>query len=75
MPGSISTPTCATRTTLQSALAVPVSRGGRTCGVLAFYSRRANAFDERHQRLAEAAAYVAATALHTVAPRLTAVAV
>jgi putative nucleotidyltransferase with HDIG domain len=63
------------RTTLQSALAVPVSREGRTCGVLAFYSRRANAFDERHQRLAEAAAYVAASALHTIAPRLTAVAV
>jgi putative nucleotidyltransferase with HDIG domain len=62
-------------TNLQSALAVPVTRAGETLGVLAFYSRRSDAFDERHQRTAEAAAYVAATALHTVAPRLSAVAV
>jgi transcriptional regulator with GAF, ATPase, and Fis domain len=50
-------------TTLRSALAVPVTRAGQTLGVLAFYSRRADAFDDRHQRLAEAAAYVAATGL------------
>ena len=62
-------------TTLRSALAVPVIRGGQTLGVLAFYSRRPDAFEERHQRLAEAAAYVVATGVHTVAPRLTAVAV
>jgi putative nucleotidyltransferase with HDIG domain len=62
-------------TTLRSALAVPVSQGGQTLGVLAFYSRRPDAFDERHQRVAEAAAYVAAAALRTIAPRLAAVAV
>jgi putative nucleotidyltransferase with HDIG domain len=62
-------------TTLRSVLAVPVTRGGQTLGVLAFYSRRPDAFDEKHQRVAEAAAYVAATALHSMAPRLAAVAV
>ena len=62
-------------TTLRSALAVPVSHGGETLGVLAFYSRRSDAFDERHQRVAEAAAYVTAAALRTIAPRLTTVAV
>jgi putative nucleotidyltransferase with HDIG domain len=62
-------------TTLRSALAVPVTHGGQTLGVLAFYSRRPDAFDERHQRVAEAAAYVTAVALRTIAPRLTAVAV
>jgi putative nucleotidyltransferase with HDIG domain len=62
-------------TNLQAALAVPVTRAGETLGVLAFYSRRADAFEERHQRTAEAAAYVAGAALHTVAPRLSAVAV
>ena len=62
-------------TTLRSALAVPISHGGQTLGVLAFYSRRSDAFDDRHQRVAEAAAYVTAVALRTIAPRLTAVAV
>jgi putative nucleotidyltransferase with HDIG domain len=62
-------------TTLRSVLAVPVSHGGQVLGVLAFYSRRSDAFDERHQRVADAAAYVAATALHTLAPRLSAIAV
>ena len=62
-------------TTLRSVLAVPVSQGGQTLGVLAFYSKRSDAFDDRHQRVAEAAAYVAAAALRTIAPRLSAVAV
>ncbi len=62
-------------TTLQSALAVRISHDGQTLGVLSFYSRRPDAFDERHQRVAEAAAYVAATALHTLAPRLSTIAV
>jgi putative nucleotidyltransferase with HDIG domain len=63
------------RTTLHSALAVPVTRGGQKLGVLAFYSRRADAFDDKHQRLAVAAAYVAAASLHVAALRLQAVAV
>jgi putative nucleotidyltransferase with HDIG domain len=63
------------RSTLRSALAVPVSRAGQKLGVLAFYSRRADAFDDKHQRLAVAAAYVAATSLHVTAQRLRAVAV
>jgi GAF domain-containing protein len=60
---------------LRSALAVPVIRDGHLLGVLAFYSRRENAFSERHTRLAEAAAYAAAVRLHTVAPQRNAIAV
>jgi GAF domain-containing protein len=43
---------------LRSALAVPVEANGRTSGVLSFYAAAANAFDERHKRLVEAAARV-----------------
>jgi putative nucleotidyltransferase with HDIG domain len=60
---------------LRSALAVPVVRDGQLLGVIAFYSRRENAFQERHTRLAEAAAYAAATRLHTVARQRNAIAV
>jgi GAF domain-containing protein len=46
---------------LRSALAVPVCAGDRLAGVLAFYSDRAAAFTDVHQRVAEAAAHVVAT--------------
>jgi GAF domain-containing protein len=67
---------------LRSALAVPLVRDGQLLGVLAFYSKRENAFTERHTRIAEAAAYAAAARLgeaavprlHTMAP-LSAIAV
>jgi GAF domain-containing protein len=62
-------------TTLRSALAVPVTRGSHKLGVLAFYSRRADAFDDRHERIAAAAAYVVGASLHNAAHRLEAVAV
>lgn len=45
---------------LKSALAVPVSNGGRVIAVLAFYAAGAEAFNETHQRIAEAAATVVA---------------
>ena len=61
--------------TLCSALAVPVYRNGETLGVLAFYGDRPDAFCESHQRLAEAAAYVAANALNQPAVPRPAVAV
>ena len=61
--------------TLCTALAVPVHRHGETLGVLAFYADRQDAFGEPHQRLAEAAAYVAANALHQPAMPRAAVAV
>jgi putative nucleotidyltransferase with HDIG domain len=57
-------------TGLQTALAVPLHHHGETLGVLAFYSDRPDAFGETHQRLAEAAAYVAAHALQTPAARV-----
>ena len=62
-------------TGLQTALAVPLQHNGETLGVLAFYSDRQDAFGETHQRLAEAAAYVAATALQAPAAPRVAVAV
>jgi GAF domain-containing protein len=62
-------------TGLQTALAVPLHRNGETLGVLAFYSDRQDAFGEMHQRLAEAAAYVAANALQPAAGPRVAVAV
>ncbi|HEY6508649.1 MAG TPA: HD domain-containing phosphohydrolase [Vicinamibacterales bacterium] len=48
---------------LQSAMAVPVCVDGRLEGVLAFYSDRAVAFSPSHQRIAEAAAFVAGRCL------------
>jgi hypothetical protein len=48
------------RSTLQSALSVPIEVDVRLAGVLTFYSPQANAFDESHRRLAQAAAYAAA---------------
>jgi putative nucleotidyltransferase with HDIG domain len=45
---------------LRSVLAVPVTRGGRTTSVLAFYSRELQAFTDAHRRIADAAAYVVA---------------
>jgi putative nucleotidyltransferase with HDIG domain len=45
---------------LRSALAVPVTAGGRAVGVLTFYAEQTRAFDERHRRIAEAAAMAAA---------------
>jgi putative methionine-R-sulfoxide reductase with GAF domain len=45
---------------LRSALSVPVVASGRTVGALTFYSEEARAFDERHRRVAEAAAYATA---------------
>jgi GAF domain-containing protein len=54
---------------LCTALAVPMQRNGETLGVLTFYADRQDAFGEAHQRLAEAAAYVAANALqHPASP-------
>jgi len=48
------------RSTLQSALAVPVADGERLAGVLTFYAERPAAFTPAHQRMAEAvAAFVA----------------
>jgi putative nucleotidyltransferase with HDIG domain len=58
-------------TTLCATLAVPVERDGETLAVLAFYADRENAFDESHQRLVEAAAYITATTLYQpMAPQL-----
>ena len=48
------------RSALRSALAVAVEADGRTVGVVSFYSRQTNAFDESHRRIAQAAAYAAA---------------
>ena len=48
------------RSALRSALAVPVEADGRIVGVLSFYALQAGAFDETHQRLAQAAAYATA---------------
>jgi hypothetical protein len=45
---------------LRSALAVPVTAGGRAVGVLTFYAEQTRAFDERHRRIADAAAMAAA---------------
>jgi GAF domain-containing protein len=64
-----------TATSLCTALAVPVHRNGETLGVLAFYADRQDAFAESHQRLVEAAAYVAASALYQPAAPRVAVAV
>ena len=50
------------RTTLRSALAVPVLCGQRCVGVLTFYSPQNGGFTERHKRLVEASAYAAAQA-------------
>jgi len=50
------------RSPLRSALSVAIASQGRTCGVLAFYACSANAFGERHQDLAEAAAAAIADA-------------
>jgi GAF domain-containing protein len=60
---------------LCTALAVPVHRNGETLAVLAFYADREDAFGAAHQRLAEAAAYVTAHALHQPAVPRAAVAV
>ncbi len=46
------------RSPLRSALAVRITSKGRASGVLSFYAPTANAFDERHKELAEAAAAV-----------------
>jgi GAF domain-containing protein len=46
------------RSPLRSALAVRIASHGRTSGVLSFYAPTANAFEERHKELAEAAAAV-----------------
>jgi putative nucleotidyltransferase with HDIG domain len=62
-------------TALRTALAVPLYRHGDVLGVLAFYAERQDVFSEAHQRLAEAAAYVAATALQPPASPRVAVAV
>jgi putative nucleotidyltransferase with HDIG domain len=62
-------------TLLRSALAVPAIVNGQVVGVLAFYATHADAFDEMHQRFAEAAAYAAANGLHVTAPRIAALAV
>ena len=50
-------------TPLRSALAAPVVCGDRCLGVLAFYSPRPEGFTERHQRIAQGAAYAAAQCL------------
>jgi len=50
------------RSPLRSALAVPIASHGRTSGVLSFYAAAENAFGERHQELAEAAAAAIADA-------------
>jgi putative nucleotidyltransferase with HDIG domain len=55
---------------LRSALAVPVEVDGRIVGVVSFYSRQPNAFDESHRRVAQAAAYAAALCGISVAPPL-----
>ena len=60
---------------LCTALAVPVYRNDETLGVLAFYADSPDVFVESHQRLAEAAAYVAANALYQPAAPRAAVAV
>jgi len=62
-------------TSLCTTLAVPVHRHGETLGVLAFYADRQDAFAESHQRLVEAAAYIAANALYQPAAPRVAVAV
>jgi hypothetical protein len=54
---------------------VPVGDDGELLGVMAFYARGETAFDGPHQRLAEAAARVAAATLRTAAHRPMAVAV
>ena len=48
------------RTTLRSALAVPITANGRPAGVLSFYASTSNAFDDAHRCLAEAASRAAA---------------
>jgi len=50
------------RTPLRSALAVAIASQGLTSGVLSFYAPSPNAFGERHQELAEAAAAAIADA-------------
>jgi putative nucleotidyltransferase with HDIG domain len=58
-------------TTLRTALAVPIVRGGETLGVLACYAEGLDAFGDPHQRLAEAAAHVTGQALErAAAPRI-----
>ena len=46
---------------LRSALAVPIAVDGRIDGVLSFYAARPGAFDDTHRRLAQAAAWIAAS--------------
>jgi GAF domain-containing protein len=48
---------------LRSVLAVPVTRGERIVGVLAFYARSLDAFTDVHRRIAEAASYVSAESI------------
>jgi GAF domain-containing protein len=48
------------RSTLQSALAVPIGNGDHVGGVLAFYSDRQGAFSSLHVRMAEATAALVA---------------
>jgi putative nucleotidyltransferase with HDIG domain len=43
------------KSTLRSALAVPIVANGRPAGVLTFYAQAPNAFDQVHRRLIEAA--------------------
>jgi putative nucleotidyltransferase with HDIG domain len=58
-------------TSLRTALAVPIVRGGETLGVLACYAEGLDAFGDPHQRLAEAAAHVTGQALErAAAPRI-----
>jgi len=54
---------------LRSALAVPVMAKGRSVGVLSFYAREANAFDESHRRLMLAASLAVGPAMAQAADR------
>jgi putative nucleotidyltransferase with HDIG domain len=55
---------------LRSALCVPITSADRMAGVLAFYAEPRSAFDERHRRMAQAAAHAAATQIPMVVPAL-----
>jgi GAF domain-containing protein len=55
-------------TPLRSALAVPIFSGDRVAGVLSFYAREENAFDDTHRRLVHTAAHAVAGTVARVAP-------
>jgi GAF domain-containing protein len=55
---------------LRSALAVRIASHGRARGVLSFYATAANAFDERHKALVEAAAAAIGEAPLIAAPAI-----